>query len=385
MKAPNRLIRATIIAVLAAATASCGGGGSSGPAPAGTLNATDCVIDSDAMTCASALTWSTADALQPRVTAGSVLVSTAPSGSVAVPIGSGETAFELRDGSISLAAITVRGSCAPASAWDGLRCMPFASRSIERAATPFVEDGRAVTLEVVIYTPLVTASPYPAVMFNHGSTGNGDDPSLFRQTFTNEAVARFFAERGWLVAFPQRRGRGQSDGIYDEGFEPDRSRYSCLAAHSLPGFDRALADLDAATDHLLDHSDVDPARMIEAGTSRGGILAVAHVARRPDAMRGAVNFVGGWLGEACVDAVPVNRSSFLRGAGFPGASLWLYAENDTFYSIAHSRSNFDSFVTAGGSAAFHVHARAPGLNGHFLHNDPALWGTDVESYIAAFQ
>lgn len=385
MKAPNRRSRTTILAVLAAAAAGCGGGGSSGSAPAGTLTATDCLIDGDAMTCASTVTWSTTDALQPRLTAGSMLVSTAPSGSAAVPIGSGETAFELRDGSISLASSTVRGSCAPASAWDGLRCMRFASRSIERAATPFVEGGRAVTLEVVVYTPLVAAPPYPAVMFNHGSTGNGDDPSLFRQTFTNEAVARFFAERGWLVAFPQRRGRGQSDGSYDEGFEPDGSRYSCLAVHSLPGFDRALADLDAATDHLLGHPDVDPARMIEAGTSRGGILAVAHIAGRPAEFRGAINFVGGWLAEGCVDAVAVNRDSFLRGASFPGASLWLYGENDTFYSIAHSRSNFDAFVTAGGSAAFHVYTRAPGFNGHFLHNDPALWGADVESYIAAIQ
>ena len=84
-------------------------------------------------------------------------------------------------------------------------------RTVERAPTPFVESGRAVTLEVVIYKPQ-GPGPHPAVIFNHGSTGDGNDPSQFRITYTNEAIARFFADRGWLVAFAQRRGRGAGRG-----------------------------------------------------------------------------------------------------------------------------------------------------------------------------
>ena len=47
---------------------------------------------------------------------------------------------------------------------------------------------------------------------------------------------------------PARRGRGGSEGAHDEGFELDRTRgYSCDPALSIPGADRALDDIDAAT------------------------------------------------------------------------------------------------------------------------------------------
>ncbi len=256
--------------------------------------------------------------------------------------------------------------------------------SSERASTPFVEQGQAVFLEVVIYKP-PGSGPFPTVVFNHGSTGFGNDPALFTVTYTHEALARFFVDRGWLVAFPQRRGRGRSGGIYDEGFEPDRSRYSCRAEYSLPGVDHALADIDAAVDYLRSRSDVDTTRMLSGGISRGGILAIAHAARRPDVFRGAFNFVGGWLGEGCVDAALVNRSTFVRGAAFPIDSLWMYGENDSFYSIAHSRASFDAFVAAGGQAEFQVYRRAAGADGHFIVDDVALWASDVDRYVRAHQ
>jgi len=56
------------------------------------------------------------------------------------------------------------------------------------------------------------------LLFHHGSTGKGDDPSRFISTVTSPALAKFFNDRGWMVMFPQRRGRGKSDGLYDEGF-----------------------------------------------------------------------------------------------------------------------------------------------------------------------
>lgn len=258
----------------------------------------------------------------------------------------------------------------------------FAERLDERATTPFVENGAAVELEVIIFRPAGTG-PFPTVMFNHGSTGDGSDPALFSVTTISEPVAQFFTERGWMVAFPQRRGRGQSDGLYDEGFNADRSFYSCERDIALAGAERALDDLDAATDWLRNRSDVDATRMIVAGTSRGGILSVVHLARRSDVYIGAINFVGGWLGEGCGDAVDVNQTLFVEGAAFPNASIWLYANNDSFYSISHSQANFDAFSNAGGQASFNVYTRAAGLNGHFLGNDPALWGADVEAYIQA--
>jgi hypothetical protein len=31
-------------------------------------------------------------------------------------------------------------------------------------------------------------------------------------------IADFFVKKGWMAAFPQRRRRGKSDGLFYEGF-----------------------------------------------------------------------------------------------------------------------------------------------------------------------
>jgi len=349
-------------------------------AAAGALDVRGCVIAEGASTCQGSIGWTTTGAAFPRVVFGGATLSMAPMGSVNVQVGTAFETVTLFDGNVSLDEDSLRGRCASASAWDGSRCRAFALRLEERAPTPFVEGGRPVSLEVVLFKPL-GAGPFPAVMFHHGSTGNGSDPSLFTLTYTNEAIAQFFAERGWLVAFVQRRGRGKSDGLYDEGFTPDRSAYSCVQATALAGFEHALQDVDVAVAWVGGRRDVDASRLLSAGISRGGALSVAHAGQRPGLFEGAVNFVGGWLGEGCVDAAAVNRAAFVRGAAFDRPTLWLYGENDSFYSLAHSRGNFSAFLTAGGQGTFLTYTRAPTLNGHFIIDEPALWTADLDDYV----
>ena len=271
-------------------------------------------------------------------------------------------------------------TCGPTSYLVNGACQTFAEQIDARATTAFVENGQPVSLEVVLFKPLQQGR-FPIIVFNHGSTGNGSDPSLFGLTFTSKTITRYFVEKGWMVAFPQRRGRGKSDGLYDEGFKLDRSSYSCDEALALGGADHALDDLDAITDWIRNRGDVDTTRMLIGGTSRGGILSVAFVARRPDVYLGAINFVGGWLAEGCGDHRSVNRALFVAGAAFPGSSLWLYGVNDSFYKLAYSRGNFDAYRTAGGLGQFHELTRAPGLNGHFVINDLPLWEPEMDSYL----
>lgn len=253
-------------------------------------------------------------------------------------------------------------------------------RELRRIPTPFVEDDRPVSPVLATYKPS-GSGPFPILVFNHGSTGTGGDPAAFPMLFDKEDFARFFTERGWMVAFPQRRGRGGSEGAYDEGFTKTRSAYSCDAEHALPGVDRALADIDIAVQYLATLSHVDAKRLVIGGQSRGGVLAIAYAGSHPQKVAGAINYVGGWISDRCAQAELINASTFKRGAGFRGSTLWLYAENDAFYGLAHSRRNYAAFAAAGGIGDFVVFDLGPGTNGHRLIDRAQVWRQAVETYL----
>jgi pimeloyl-ACP methyl ester carboxylesterase len=248
--------------------------------------------------------------------------------------------------------------------------------------TTLREEGKPIRLEVVIKKPS-GSGPFPLLVFNHGSTGRGTDPNLFTATYASSDIADLFVDKGWMVAFPQRRGRGKSDGLYDEGFALDRAQgYCCDPGRSLPGADHALVDIKAAVDALRQRPDVAAGPILIGGVSRGGVLAIAYAGMHPEQVSGVLNFVGGWLGEGCSTAGEVNGALFQRGGKFDRPTLWLYGQHDSFYSIAHSRSNFDVFKKAGGKGEF-LEFAVPGGTGHALVAYPHLWSRDVEKYLAA--
>jgi dienelactone hydrolase len=253
-------------------------------------------------------------------------------------------------------------------------------RTIERVATGAFEHGEQITLEMVTFKP-AGPGPFPTLVFNHGSTGIGNDPSLFTSTVTSPALAKHFTDRGWMVVFPQRRGRGKSNGLYDEGFEPDRSQYSDDPRYALPGFEHALLDVACVVDHLLARPDVDHGNLLIGGHSRGGFLALAFAGIRPDLFGGVLNFVGGWVDEHGPASEMINPVIARRGARFPGPTVWLYAENDPFYSVAHSRKNFHAFEVAGGQGQFHVLETSPGQDGHHILSLTSLWGPVVDGLL----
>ncbi len=248
--------------------------------------------------------------------------------------------------------------------------------------TGLIEDGRPIRLEAVIFKP-DGAGPFPLAVINHGSTGRGLDPAVAKQTWFNADLAELLNERGWLVAFPQRRGRGKSDGLYDEGFSENRSfGYTCDAGISLRGADRALADIDAAIAALRRRPDVAPGPVLIGGQSRGGVLAVAWAGLHPEQISGVINFVGGWLGEGCSSASAVNGSLFERGARYRGPTIWLYGEADPFYAMAHSRANFAAFEKAGGQGSF-LEFGGAAKPGHLVLGNPELWSGPVGKYLDA--
>lgn len=232
-------------------------------------------------------------------------------------------------------------------------------------------------LEIVAAKPERDA-PYPTVVFNHGSTGRGQNKSFYTRTISPQVMANYFVERGWMALFPQRRGRGKSGGRYGEGLALDGSGYSCDAAIAIAGFERAVEDMDAVVRHLRARSDVLQDQLVIGGVSRGGILSIAYAGMRPHVFRGAINFNGGWLGQVCPAHESVNPALFERGAPSGISTLWLHGSHDQYYRIAHCRGNFERFLSAGGQGNF-VTARM----GHALIFKPALWKSHLDGYMDA--
>ncbi len=261
------------------------------------------------------------------------------------------------------------------------RQVPWQVGTSEYLTTDLQEDGAPVRLEAVIAKPSGDG-PFPLAVVKHGSTGSGANAAAAKATWRNAWFADMLNERGWIVAFPQRRGRGRSDGVYDEGFAEDRSAgYTCEPDRSLAGADRALADLRAAVLALRRRPDVADGPVLLAGNSRGGALAIAYAGIHPDETYGAINFVGGWMGDGCRTADTINQTLFKRGSAFAAPTLWLYGADDVFYSLAHSRKNFEAFRRNGGQGRF-VEVTVRGENnGHWVMALPPLWSRDVNAYL----
>ncbi len=264
----------------------------------------------------------------------------------------------------------------------------ISAQAQETIRLPLMVDGEYVGLSTQIYRP-AGKGPFPTLIFHHGSTFRGTNPQHFAAAFDPKPMAEWFVAHGWAVVLPSRRGRGGSDGVYDEGFAEDRSDgYSCQPSRSIPGADRALRDVDAATDMILAMTFVDRSQVVVGGHSRGGVLSVAHAGRNPGLYRGVLNFVGGWVGEDCnrviyKSAPYIDRLLLVRGTTTPLPMLWLYGKNDSYCSEDYYRRNFEVFIKAGGHAEYQQYTLPKQVDGHALVFYPKIWGADVERYLAA--
>ena len=233
--------------------------------------------------------------------------------------------------------------------------------------------GKGLTLEATLYRP-EAAGPHPVLLFNHGSTGGGTAaPSM---TMRPSRQAQFFVERGFAVLAPMRRGRGASDGAHEE-YEG-----TCAPDVLGAGFARAIEDVDAAMAYLRSQPWGDPTRVVVAGQSRGGILSVAYAAERSGTVRGVINFAGGWTSQRCHEGGPgFNHATFASAGGRTGIPmLWLYAEEDRYYSAASIRRYHEAFTQTGGVATFHLFP-AIGGDGHRLVDRIEIWKAAADDFL----
>ena len=208
----------------------------------------------------------------------------------------------------------------------------------ETRLVPVTVDGESVRLEMRVYTP-ATGERVPTLVFNHGSTGRGIEPARFTRPIDFPVLAKFFMSRGWAVVMPARRGRGGSEGLYDEGFAAHRAAgYTCDPTRALPGADRALQDIEAAMDAILAMPFVDRERVVIGGQSRGGILSVAYAGLHPEQVKGVINFVGAGAEAAAAPPSTSRSSSGARAIRTKRSGSTARATRSTRYPTARPTS-----------------------------------------------
>jgi dienelactone hydrolase len=181
-------------------------------------------------------------------------------------------------------------------------------------------------------------------------------------------VAIEFARRGWASVVLLRRGYGTSGGNWAEQYgtcdDPDY-----VAAGS-----EAALDLQDAIAFLAQRPDMDADRIISVGWSAGGFATVALSAEMVPGLRAAISLAGGrgslFPGEVCKEDRLI-QAFRVFGMHSRVPMLWIYAQNDSFFSPDLARRFFQAFTASGGKAKL-IEAPTFGNDGHGLFSASAI-------------
>lgn len=233
-------------------------------------------------------------------------------------------------------------------------------------------------LEAVMVRPNDSA-PHPLALMTHGTPRQADTrPEMTPLSMIPQA--REFARRGWTAVIVMRRGYGDSGGGYAENGR------ACSRYPDFIGSTReAVKDLREATAYLVTRPEVDSSRMIGVGISTGGLSMVGLASDPPPGMVAAISFAGGRGSDSpdhvCNAPVLVEAfGDFGRHAKIP--MLWIYAENDHYFSPQLARSFYAAYNSNGGKATFFVGGPF-GDDGHHLFSARGIpiWTPMVDQYL----
>ncbi|MBX3585869.1 MAG: prolyl oligopeptidase family serine peptidase [Ramlibacter sp.] len=213
------------------------------------------------------------------------------------------------------------------------------------------------------------AGPFPIVVINHPRfTGAPRDQERFRPL----EAASFFLQRGYAVVVPMRQGFAKSEGWY-VGIGCDVARIGIAQADDIVG----------ALDYFRTLPWVDAGRIVVAGQAHGGYATLAFGTLNYPGVKGLINFSGGSRNTECTNwQYSLSQATASYGHASKIPSLWLYADNDSFFGGFY-RDMYAAYVAAGGQARLISAGNLP-HDGHFLFDTDAgraVWQPAVSEFL----
>jgi dienelactone hydrolase len=245
--------------------------------------------------------------------------------------------------------------------------------------------GQPYRLEALVAKEAGIGGHLPVAIITHGQAREAEQRENVAAR-NHLRTAREFARRGWLAVVVVRRGFGRS-----EGKQPYALR-GCRNGDYAPALDDPADDIEAAMQAIGRRSDADIDRTIALGISVGGGAVLNLAARNPAGLRAVINVSGGIRslsrdGGPPVQCKPEDLVPIFAALGERSRlpTLWLYAENDSFFPVDYVRQLHEAYVAKGGRTDFHMFEPI-GTEGHhmFGHLDGMLrWIPALDRFLRA--
>jgi dienelactone hydrolase len=240
--------------------------------------------------------------------------------------------------------------------------------------------SRALELEAIVVRP-DDGLAHPLAVLNHGSprdAANRSTMSPYR--LWPQAVA--FARRGFVAVVAMRRGYGNSQGEWAEGYG------SCSGPDYATAGRAGASDIAAVARYMSGQSYVSKGKWISVGHSAGAFATVALTSDPPRDLAAAIAFAPG-RGSTTPDAVCGEKQLVAAFAQYGRTSrvplLWVAAENDHFFGPRLVPLLANAFANAGGTLTC-VKTAAFGEDGHQLFTTASgisIWSPIVDRFLAA--
>jgi len=226
---------------------------------------------------------------------------------------------------------------------------------------------------------------HPLVVLTHG-TSDKEEERRRVTPWAQLGQAMWFARRGYFAIVVTRRGYGRSGGQQDSNAGGCNSRHG--GSFEEVG-EESAQDLRAVIKYAQGLPEVDGETVVSVGVSTGGFAQVALSANPPPGLKAAISFAGGRGGDGHEHNCDLNGlvgafGDFGKGAKKHGdlPMLWIYSENDHWFTPAMARQFEAAYVKGGGVEQF-VLAPPDREDGHHLYSHISAWSDTVEAFLKA--